>query len=138
MFLLQSPLLTNAEVFTSMPAQYRRTGKHSVWADANRGGAPVDSFLEGPVFDTVGNLYVTDIPFGRIFGIDTTGKWTLVAEYDGEPNGMKFLNERELLIADYKNGLMSCDIGSGAVRPFLTRRNSESFKGLNDLVFDSK
>jgi len=138
MFLLQPPTLTNAEVFTSMPAQYRRTGKRSVWADANRGGLPVDSFLEGPVFDTVGNLYVTDIPFGRIFRIDTTGKWTLVAEYDGEPNGMKFLNGRELLIADYKKCLISCDTETGTVRPYLTRRNSESFKGINDLVFDSK
>ena len=39
----------------------------SVWADANRGGRAVDSFLEGPVVDPGGNLYVTDIPFGRIF-----------------------------------------------------------------------
>ena len=51
---------------------------------------------------------------------------------------MKFLNERELLVTDYKNGLMVCDIASGAVRPFLERRNSERFKGVNDLTFDSR
>jgi gluconolactonase len=85
-----------------------------------------------------GNLYVTDIPFGRIFRVDARGEWSQVAEYDGEPNGMKFLNERELVIADYKNGLMLCDIASGAVRPYLSRRNSERFKGVNDLVFDSQ
>ncbi|MFS0755137.1 SMP-30/gluconolactonase/LRE family protein [Noviherbaspirillum sp. 1P10PC] len=138
MILLQPPVLRDTEVFTSMPAHYRRTGARSLWADANRGGAPTDSFLEGPVFDELGNLYVTDIPFGRIFRISPAGEWELVAEYDGEPNGMKFLNQRELLIADYKNGLMLCDIASGAVRPYLTRRNSESFKGINDLVFDSR
>ena len=121
-----------------MPAHYRRTGVRSVWADANRNGAHVDSFLEGPVFDALGNLYVTDIPFGRIFRIDAKGDWDLVAEYDGEPNGMKFLNPGELLVADYKNGLMVCEIASGAMRPYLTRRNSERFKGINDLVFDSK
>ncbi len=121
-----------------MPAHYRRTGVRSVWADANRGGACVDSFLEGPVFDAAGNLYVTDIPFGRIFRIDSRGGWDLVAEYDGEPNGMKFLNQRELLVADYKNGLMVCEIASGAMRPYLTRRNSERFKGINDLIFDSR
>jgi len=138
MILLQPPVLRDTEVFTSMPAHYRRTGARSLWADANRGGAPTDSFLEGPVFDDLGNLYVTDIPFGRIFRISPAGEWELVAEYDGEPNGMKFLNQRELLIADYKNGLMLCDIASGAVRPYLTRRNSESFKGINDLVFDAQ
>jgi gluconolactonase len=136
--LIHSPAVLDTEIFTSMPAHFRRTGVRSVWADANRGGAHVDSFLEGPVFDAAGNLYVTDIPFGRIFRIDSKGAWNLVAEYDGEPNGMKFLNQRELLVADYKNGLMVCEIGTGAVRPYLTRRNSERFKGINDLVFDSR
>jgi gluconolactonase len=130
------PQVREAEVFTQMPAALRRTGHRSAWADANRGGQPTDSFLEGPAFDAAGNLYVADIPFGRIFRIDALGAWTLVAEYGGEPNGMKFLNDGELLIADYRNGLMVCDIGTGAVRPYLTRRNSERFKGINDLIFD--
>ena len=87
MVLLQPPVIRDTEVFTSMPAHYRRTGMRSLWADANRGGAPVDSFLEGPVFDDLGNLYVTDIPFGRIFRISPAGAWELIAEYDGEPSG---------------------------------------------------
>ncbi len=136
MFFLTPPEVRDTEVFTRMPEHYRRTGERSAWADANRGGLPTDSFLEGPVFDRAGNLYVTDIPFGRIFRIDPQGHWDAVAEWDGEPNGMKFLNERELLITDYRNGLMVCDIQSGAVRPYLERRNSERFKGVNDLVFD--
>lgn len=41
-----------------------------------------------------------------------------------------------MLIADYKNGLMTCDIVDGRVRSFLPRRNSERFKGVNDLIFD--
>jgi len=76
---LEPPVVRDLETFTSMPQEFRRTGVRSVWADANRGGAPVDSFLEGPVFDTKGNLYVTDIPFGRIFRISAEGSWTLVA-----------------------------------------------------------
>lgn len=138
MFLLQAPQVRDAEVFTRMPAEFRRSGVRSAWADANRGGVPCDSFLEGPVFDDAGNLYVSDIPFGRVFRIDAQGRWTLVAEYDGEPNGMKLLSERELLITDYRNGLMVCDVASGVVRPFLERRNSERFKGVNDLTFDSQ
>jgi gluconolactonase len=138
MFLPQPPELRDLDVFTRMPARLRRTGRRSAWADANRGGHPVDCFLEGPVFDDAGHLYVTDIPWGRIFRIDAAGAWELVAEYDGEPNGMKFLDAGTLLITDYKNGLMALDIASGQVRPYLERRNSERFKGVNDLVFDAR
>lgn len=138
MFLLQAPRVREAEVWTRMPETFRRTGVRSSWADANRGGVPVDSFLEGPVFDAAGNLYVCDIPFGRVFRIDAQARWSLVTEYDGEPNGMKFLDEATLLIADYKNGLMQLDVISGQVSPYLERRNSERFKGVNDLVFDSR
>ena len=138
MFLLQPPAVREFEVFSSMPAQLRRTGVRSAWADANQGGRLADSFLEGPLADADGNLYVTDIPFGRIFRIDAAGAWTLVAEWDGEPNGMKFLSPAELLVTDYKNGLMAVDLRRGQVRPFLERRHSERFKGVNDLVFDSR
>lgn len=137
-FVVEAPRVRETEVFTRLPDRFRRTGVRSAWADANRGGHPTDSFLEGPVFDRAGNLYVTDIPFGRLFRIDPQGEWTQVAEWDGEPNGAKFLNDRELLVTDYRNGLMAVDVESGAVRPFLDRRNSERFKGVNDLVFDSR
>lgn len=128
-FVLEAPRLRETEVFTRMPDRFRRTGERSAWADANRGGQPTDSFLEGPVFDRAGHLYVTDIPFGRIFRIDPQGEWAQVAEWDGEPNGAKFLNDRELLVTDYRNGLMAVDVTTGAVRPYLDRRNSERFKG---------
>lgn len=138
MFLLQAPQVGDTEVFTRLPERFRRTGERSAWADANRPGLQTDSFLEGPVFDDAGNLYVTDIPFGRIFRIDPRGDWTLVAQWDGEPNGLKFLNDRELLVTDYRNGLMAVDVVTGAVRSYLDRRNSERFKGVNDLIFDSR
>jgi gluconolactonase len=136
MFLLQAPEVRELEVFTTMPAALRRA-RRSEWADANRGGTVTDSFLEGPVFDEAGNLYVGDIPWGRILRIDTAGNWSVVAEYDGEPNGMKFMDARTLLITDYKNGLMRLDVTTGALTPHLQRRNSERFKGVNDLVFDA-
>lgn len=138
MFLLKPPTVRSLEAFSSMPAKFRRTGERSLWADANMGGRLMDSFLEGPVFDEAGNLFVTDIPFGRIFRIDRKGEWDLVAQWAGEPNGMKFLSATELLVTDYRNGLMAVDITSGQVRPYLERRNSERFKGVNDLVFDSR
>jgi gluconolactonase len=138
MHFLNPPAVRETEVFATMPEKFRRRGVRTAWADANRGGAETDSFLEGPVCDARGNLFVTDIPYGRIFRIDAAGSWDLVAEFDGEPNGMKLLSDGELLITDYKNGLVALEIASGKVRPFLERRNSERFKGVNDLVFDSR
>lgn len=136
MFLINQSSVVEFDVWSAMPDAYRKPHR-SAWADANRGGAVTDSFLEGPVFDDAGNLYVTDIPWGRIFRIDRTGNWDLVVEYDGEPNGMKFLDAGRLLITDYKNGLMLLDIAAGKVEPYLERRNSERFRGVNDLVFDT-
>ncbi|WP_434644364.1 SMP-30/gluconolactonase/LRE family protein [Achromobacter piechaudii] len=136
MFFLHAPDVAQFEIWSTLPDHFRRH-QRSDWADANRGGAPVDSFLEGPVFDRHGNLYVTDIPWGRIFRIGPDREWSLVAEYDGEPNGMKFLDDDRLLITDYKNGLMVLDVANGQVAPYLARRNSERFKGVNDLIFDA-
>ncbi len=138
MYLRNPPTVRTLELFSSMPDKFRRTGVRSLWADVNQGGRLADSFLEGPVFDEQGNLFVTDIPFGRVFRIDPQGEWDLVAQWDGEPNGMKFLNPKQLLVTDYRNGLVVLDIASGQVRPYLERRNSERFKGVNDLVFDSR
>ena len=122
MFFKNAPEVKAAEVFSEMPAVLRRTGVRSEWADVNRGGVAMDSFLEGPVFDAAGNLFVTDIIFGRVFRIDPQGVWTQMIEYDGEPNGMKFLSKTELLITDYKNGLMRLNIQTGDIKPYLTRR----------------
>ncbi len=138
MYLRNPPTVRTLELFSSMPDKFRRTGVRSLWPDVNQGGRLADSFLEGPVFDKQGNLFVTDIPFGRVFRIDPQGEWDLVAQWDGEPNGMKFLSANELLITDYRNGLVVLNIASGQVRPYLERRNSERFKGVNDLVFDTR
>ncbi len=137
MFFTQIPQFVVAQVHTMMPDKFRKKGIQSSWSDANRGGQTVDSFIEGPVFDQTGNLYITDIPFGRIFKIDPEKNWTLITEYDGEPNGMKFLASNKLLVTDYKNGLMQVNIDTGSVEPYLERRNSERFRGVNDLTIDS-
>src|SRR3954468_14872641 len=120
--------------FTSMPAKFRKKGR-TAWSDPNRGGAEVDSFLEGPSFDRNGNLYCVDIPFGRVFRIDPKGEWDLVVQYDGWPNGLKIHKDGRIFIADYKRGLMLLEPKSGRIEPLLETAFSEGFKGLNDLHF---
>src|SRR5262245_64756457 len=123
-----------ARPFASLPAQFRQQ-QRTEWADANRQGAVIDSFLEGPAFDRVGNLYCVDIPYGRIFRIDPAGAWRLVVQYDGWPNGLKLHADGRAYIADYRRGLMVLDPQSGRIEPRLATAFSESFKGLNDLHF---
>jgi gluconolactonase len=117
-----------------MPAELRRPVV-SEWSRANKRAQVVDSFIEGPCFDAQGNLFVTDIPHGRIFRIASDGGWVMVAEYDGEPNGLALNADGRLFITDYKNGILALDPATGHIEPVLMRCNSERFKGVNDLTF---
>jgi gluconolactonase len=65
----------------------------------------------------------------------------LVAEYEGWPNGIAIHKDGSLWIADYRRGLLRHSRESGnpsSPIPILAHRNSESFKGLNDLTFDAQ
>jgi hypothetical protein len=77
-----------------------------------------------------GRLHVVDIPYGRIFRIEESLDWTLVAEYPGWSNGLKVQPDGELLAADRRNAatfsLHDCDArfrnssrsGSGPAGPY--------------------
>ncbi|WP_149086536.1 SMP-30/gluconolactonase/LRE family protein [Pseudomonas prosekii] len=136
MSLYSPPRDLPTRVFSGLPEQFWREGQ-SDWVRANKPRQKVKSFLEGPSFDLHGNLYVTDIPYGRVFRVDTYGSWSLVAEYDGWPNGLKIHRDGRIFIADYKRGILVLDPQSGSVTPFLTHSRSEGFKGVNDLFFDA-
>jgi len=132
---LEPPTLIEASVYGRLPDALRLP-RPSAWAEANKPGHVIDCFLEGPVFDAQGRLYVTDIPHGRIFRVDAGGDWTQVAETGGWPNGLAVHADGSLWVADYRHGILRCDPATGAVETVLGHRNSESFRGVNDLVFD--
>ncbi|MEY9464274.1 gluconolactonase [Bradyrhizobium ottawaense] len=133
MYLETPPRLIETRLFSAMPEKFRRKGVRTDWADANRPNVPTDSFIEGPSFDSDGNLYIVDIPFGRIFRIAPDDEWSLVIEYEGWPNGLKIASDGRILVADYRHGIMELDPNAGRIKPVLTARNSESFRGCNDL-----
>lgn len=132
MYALPKPV--PAAVFTRLPDAYRKP-RRTAWGDVNAAGSALDCFLEGPSFDRAGNLYVTDIPFGRVFRIAPDGAWTLVTEYDGWPNGLKIHRDGRIFITDYKRGIVLLDPANGKVSPLIETVKSESFKGVNDLFF---
>lgn len=128
--------IVRPELFTRLPERFRRPAR-TAWADANRGGALLDSFLEGPSFDRDGNLWVVDIPFGRVFRIAPDGSWDEIVRYEGWPNGLKIHRDGRTFIADYRRGIVMLDPATGRIEPVLETAHSESFKGCNDLHFAS-
>ncbi len=135
MFGFEAPKVIPSEVFTVVPEQYRSssTGPRSPTRQSSGG-----TTLEGPCFDQQGNLYFVDIPNSRVFRATPAGEVSLIAEYKGEPNGLKVHRDGRIFIADHHHGIMLLDPATGAVSVFKAGPEKENFKGVNDLLFDSK
>jgi gluconolactonase len=129
------PRRIETRVHARIPAELRLTGRHSGWVRENRGGLETDCFIEGPAFDRDGNLYLVDIPYGRIFRMVPGGDVQLFAEYDGFPNGLKIHRDGRIFIADRRRGLLQLDPVARAVEPILEEGTAGPFLGLNDLTF---
>lgn len=132
--MFSAPPSIDAEIFARLPETYRREGASSRWLDVNLRGASRPALLEGPCFDASGRLYVVDVAFGRVFGVSPQGEFDLVAEYDGEPNGLKVLPDGRVLIADHAHGIVQLDPDTGAITPICGRPRGERFRGVNDLT----
>jgi len=129
------PPTIKASVYVRVPDSIRCKNQDSEW----RGGfsRPFQNiFLEGPIYTASGDLYVVDIPYGRILRISSTKEVTVEAEWDGEPNGLAVDPDGRIAIADYKQGILTFDPTTKKVSNRLTRKNLERFKGPNDLIFD--
>ncbi len=138
MLFFDPPNLIETTLFSSVPDHFRKPkGTMSNSVGVGKKKESRDCFLEGPSFDRAGNLYVVDIPFGRIFKISPAGAWSLACEYDGEPNGLKIHKDGRIFVADRKHGLMVLDAPSGKIETLIEGASKERFKGLNDLVFAS-
>lgn len=125
-----------SRVFSRLPDRLRIKDRQSAWS-FGKGDDYLHSFLEGPCFDRTGNLYVTDIPYGRVLRVSPQGEWTVVTEYDGWPNGLAIHKDGRMFIADHQRGILQLDIASGKVEPVLETVRREGFKGTNDLTFAS-
>ena len=125
-----APPVIETQVFARVPDELRahQNPRH-------QSGVPRDCFIEGPSFDRDGNLYITNIPYGQIFKVSPAGAITVVATYDGEPNGLKIHRDGRIFIADHSRGLMVIDPAVGRAEVLLDRPHRERFKGLNDLHF---
>ena len=97
------------------PPSKRRSSRPSPRSTGCAGGNPTGSTSSSPgrisrassrapCFDAAGNLWVVDIPWGRLFKITPAGEVSLEVEYDGHPNGLKFMDDGRAYIAESKSG----------------------------------
>ena len=131
-----APPLLETEIHALLPEALYATDRPSKFV-TRRGGGKLHSFLEGPSFDRQGNLYCVDVAHARIFRVTPDGTWHVFAEYEGEPNGLKFHRDGRIFVADQEHGLLSFDPVSGVRTTILGRVDIAGFKGLNDLTFAS-
>lgn len=130
-----APIFLTTETAFELPAYLHESSAGNAWVDANLHGHDVHSFLTAPCFDRQGNLWLADVPFGRIFRITQTGEWDLIIKYDGWPSGLKFHPDGRLIIADCRHGLLALDVYARKISPFLTHQYSQRFMGVSDLTF---
>lgn len=133
--LFSPPLSISSTVHLRLPDRLRLHGRRSAWVEVQRPGHDTHSFLEGPTFDTEGRLYLVDIAHGRILRADRDGEVAVVADYDGEPNGLALHPDGRLFVADYRLGILVLDTRTGRLDTFLDRDGMDRLKGPNDLVF---
>lgn len=120
-------------VHATVPESLRIRNRVSGWQFGK--GHGLDCFLEGPAFDRDGNLFCVDIPYGRVLKVSPEGGFTVVAEYDGWPNGLKIHRDGRIYITDHRRGLVVLDPSTGTTEVLLDRVRREGLKGVNDLIF---
>jgi gluconolactonase len=123
------------KVFARVPDALRIRDRKSRWAAVYRQGRPIDCFLEGPSFDRAGNLYVVDLAWGRILRVTPRGVFSVVVEYDGQPNGLKIHKDGRVFIADRNRGVLRLDPATGEIATVVGDYQGCPFQGLNDLAF---
>jgi gluconolactonase len=123
-----------AEPALTLPEEYRHRGEPSAWAKMTRPGQPMHSFLEAAFFDAARNLWLSDVPYGRVFRISPQGDWQQMHRIDGEPHAMRIAPDGRHIAVDYRNGLIELT-GPEHFDVLSTGLRNQPFLGLSDMCY---
>jgi gluconolactonase len=132
--MMRSPLLLTAQKFATLPDEFRHTGEPSDWAKMTRPGQPMHSFLEAAFFDDNRTLWLSDVPYGRVFTIDQSGDWNVEHHIEGEPHAMRIAPDGRRIAVDYRHGLIELT-GRATFDVLSTGLPGQAFKGLSDMAY---
>ncbi|MFD1961789.1 SMP-30/gluconolactonase/LRE family protein [Novosphingobium panipatense] len=131
-----APPVVSAEVFCRIPDRFRRFGESTQWAQVQLQGRRAGLSRRT-------GLRCGRQPLGHRHSLGTAvqdqpdGVCEVGFEYDGQPNGMKFLADGRLLVADHHKGMVVCDPATGTSHPWMERYLLEPFLGCNDVTVAS-
>ena len=128
-----APLICVAEPFAALPDALHHRGPPSAWARMTRPGQPMHSFLESAFFDDDRSLWLSDVPYGRVFRIAPDGGWRVEHAYAGAPHAMRILPDGCHLAVDYQHGLVALT-GADAYEVLSTGASDRPFLGLSDMA----
>lgn len=124
--------LTARPAFT-LPEDLRHKGEPSAWAKMTRPGMAMHSFLEAAFFDAARNLWLADVPYGRVFRISPEGEWSVVHRIDGEPHAMRIAPDGRHIAVDYRYGLI--ELTGNGFTTLAAGLPDQPFLGLSDMCY---
>lgn len=122
-----------AELWTELPDALHHKGAPSAWAKMTRPGLAMHSFLEAAFFDEGGEMWLSDVPYGRVFQISPAGAWDVVHQIDGEPHAMRIAPDGRHIAVDYRHGLI--ELTGKSEFNVLSTGGTKSFLGLSDMAY---
>lgn len=130
----REPLLLTAQLFTALPDVLHHKGEPSAWAKMTRPGQDMHSFLEGTFFDTARNLWLSDVPYGRVFRVSPDGDWEVMHQFAGEPHSMRIAPDGRHIAVDFGQGLIELT-GYDSFSCLSTGIADQPFMGLSDMCY---
>lgn len=123
-----------AEPAFCLPENLRHKGEPSAWARMTRPGQAMHSFLEAAFFDEARNLWLSDVPYGRVFRVSPTGVWKVMHRFDGEPHAMRLAPDGRHIAVDYRHGLIELT-GHDSFEVLANGLEGQAFLGLSDMCY---
>lgn len=136
LFSLFSAALTGALVSLSVSAAAEGAEACSDCQPAKL--ASCGGFLEGPVVDGDGSVWLVDVSAGVLKRIDREGHCATVTSSAGGPNGLAIGPDGLVYIANQSHGLLVFDPQRESTRVVASDYQGEPVKGANDLAFDAE
>lgn len=95
-------------------------------------------FTEGPVGDTEGNVYFTDIPNNNIMKYSAEGELSVFHPDSGGANGLYYDSDGTLYVCQGRARQLSVLTPDGIVKVLADKYDDKTFNSPNDLWLDSK
>nr|WP_306268866.1 SMP-30/gluconolactonase/LRE family protein [Pararhizobium sp. IMCC3301] len=130
----REPFKLTACLFTKLPDALHHKGVPSAWARMTRPGQDMHSFLEGAFFDAARNLWLSDVPYGRVFRVSPGGDWDVMHQFAGEPHCMRISPDGRHIAVDYEHGLIELT-GHDSFSTLSTGITDQPFMGLSDMCY---